>query len=132
MKYFKGSAFFHFSWPGKQGLSAVLFDLIKMRDTLHISSCPGSPGGCVRTRYTAEELPSSLSACEGWRCALPSRVLDVTEVRFEDVNQYFRAVGSCLLLCGGMNVSVAVGWSCRHADLAVKDVARIHALPYEM
>lgn len=99
MKYIKGSAFLHFSWPGQKGLSAVLFDLIKMHDILRISSCPGSPGGCVRARYSGGLLPASLGACGDWRCVLPSRLWDSTEVGFEDVNLYYRVVRSCLLLC---------------------------------
>lgn len=51
MKYIKGSAFFLFSRLGQQGLSAELFDLIKMHDILHISSCPGALGGSVCTHY---------------------------------------------------------------------------------
>lgn len=74
MKYIKGSAFLHFSWPGQQGLSTVLIDLIKMHVPLHISSCSGSPGAFVCTRNLGEELPASLSACGGLNGALPITV----------------------------------------------------------
>lgn len=73
MKYIKGSAFLHFSWPGQEGLSTVLIDLIKMHVPLHISLCSGSPGACVCAKDLGGELPASLSACGGLNCAFPSR-----------------------------------------------------------